>query len=172
VLKKIQPNSRKNMSIYQKARLFAVEAHGSINQLRKYTGEPYHVHVHTVAELVATKTNDEEVLAAACLHDVLEDVAPSMPNYGKETILREFGERVLNLVVELTDVFTKENFPELNRKKRKQAEAERLAQISEEAKLIKRADLFDNNKSITGTSFEKVWLEEKAVLDYVLGTWE
>lgn len=160
------------MSIYQKARLFAVEAHGSIGQVRKYTGEPYHVHVHSVAELVATKTNDEEILAAACLHDILEDVAPTMPNYGREAILQEFGERVLNLVIELTDVFTKENYPDLNRKKRKQAEAERLAQVSEDAKLIKRADLFDNNKSIIGTSFEKVWLQEKAVLDSVIGTWE
>lgn len=160
------------MSIYQKAKMFAVEAHNSIGQVRKYTGEPYHVHVHAVAELVATKTSDEEILAAACLHDVLEDVAPSMAQYGKETILQEFGERVLNLVVELTDVYTKENHPDLNRKKRKQLEAERLAQVSEDAKLIKRADLFDNNKSIMGTSFEKVWLQEKAVLDSVLGTWE
>lgn len=160
------------MSIYEKAKMFAVEAHGSIGQVRKYTGEPYHVHVQAVAELVATKTNDEEILAAACLHDVLEDVAPSMSQYGKETILQEFGERVLNLVVELTDVYTKENHPDLNRKKRKQLEAERLAQVSEDAKLIKRADLFDNNKSIMGTSFEKVWLQEKAVLDSVLGTWE
>lgn len=159
------------MNIYEKAKQFAIEAHDSISQVRKYTGEPYHVHVLTVAELVSTKTNDEEVLASACLHDILEDVAPSMPQYGKEAILREFGERVLSIVVELTDVYTKENYPDLNRKKRKQMEAERLAQISEEAKLIKRADLFDNNKTLMGTSFEKVWLEEKAVLDALLGVW-
>lgn len=160
------------MSLYHKAKMFAVEAHASIGQVRKYTGEPYHVHVHAVAELVATKTNDEEILAAACLHDILEDVAPTMPQYGTETIRKEFGDRVLSLVIELTDIFTKENYPDLNRKKRKQAEAERLAGVSEDAKLIKRADLFDNNKSISGTSFNKVWLEEKAVLDSLIGVWE
>ena len=158
--------------MYEKAKQFAIEAHGSIGQVRKYTGEPYHVHVLTVAELVATKTQDEEILAAACLHDVLEDVAPSKPEYGQEAIRREFGERVLSLVLELTDIYTKENYPELNRKKRKQLEAERLAQSSEDAKLIKRADLFDNNKSLMGTSFEKVWLQEKEVLDSLLGVWE
>ena len=158
------------MSIYEKAKSFAIEAHGSINQVRKFTGEPYHVHVLAVAKLVESKTKDEHVLAAACLHDVLEDVAPIKPEYGKERILQEFGERALSLVVELTDIYTKENFPELNRKKRKQKEAERLAQTSEDAKIIKRADLYDNNLSIMGTSFEKVWLEEKLVLDALIGT--
>lgn len=159
------------MSLYEKAKQFAIEAHTSIGQVSKNVGTPYHLHVLAVAELVSTKTSDEEVLASACLHDILEDVAPQMPQYGAETIRREFGDRVLGIVLELTDVFTKENYPEFNRKKRKQMEAERLAQTSEEAKLIKRADLFDNNKTLMGTSFEKVWLEEKAVLDALLGVW-
>ena len=160
------------MSIYNKAKQFAINAHESIGQVRKYSGEPYHVHVLAVAELVASKTNDEEILAAACLHDVLEDVAPVNPQYSKEVILAEFGSRVLDLVLELTDIYTKENYPDFNRKKRKQLEAERLSQVSEPAKLIKRADLFDNNKSISGTSFERVWLQEKAVLDSILGVWQ
>jgi (p)ppGpp synthase/HD superfamily hydrolase len=160
------------MSIYEKAKNCAIEAHGSINQVRKYTNEPYHVHVLAVAELVSTKTNDEEVLAAACLHDVLEDVAPFMSQYGKDFIRAEFGDRVLSIVEELTDIYTKENYPDLNRKKRKALEADRLSKVSEEAKLIKRADIFDNNKTLMGTSFEKVWLEEKAVLGSLIGTWE
>lgn len=160
------------MNIAIKAELFAIEAHSSINQVRKYTGEPYHVHVVEVARLVRTKTHDDEIVAAAFLHDVLEDVAPSMPQYGEDSIRKEFGERVLSLVLELTDVFTKENYPELNRKKRKSLEAERLSKISEGAKLIKRADLFDNNKTIMGSSFQKAWLEEKEVLDSLLGKWE
>lgn len=159
------------MGIYEKAKQFAIQAHESIGQVRKYTGEPYYVHVLAVAELVASKTNDEEILASACLHDVLEDVAIVNPKYSKETIEKEFGNKVIELVIELTDVYTKENYPHLNRKKRKQLEAERLAQVSEPAKLIKRADLFDNNKSIKGTDFEKIWLEEKAVLDSILGIW-
>lgn len=160
------------MNIALKAKQFAIEAHDSIGQVRKYTGEPYHVHVIAVAELVQSVTSDEEIIAAAYLHDVLEDVAPSMSRYGADVIRQEFGERVLSLVLELTDVYTKENFPELNRKQRKALEADRLSRVSYSAKIIKRADLFDNNKSITGTSFEKVWLEEKAVLDTVVGTWD
>jgi (p)ppGpp synthase/HD superfamily hydrolase len=102
---------------------------------------------------------------------VLEDVEPNNPDFSRERILAEFGERVLKLVIDLTDIYTKENHPDKNRKARKELEAQRLALISDEAKLIKRADLHDNNKSILGTSFEKVWLQEKARLDELLGVW-
>ena len=143
----------------------------SIGQVRQYTGEPYHEHVLRVAELVRTRTQDQEVLAAACLHDVLEDVEPKRPEFGRDAILERFGRRVLDLVLELTDIYTKENHPDKTRKIRKQLEAERLSKVSEEAKLIKRADLHDNGSSFTGTSFEKTWNEEKKVLDELLGAW-
>lgn len=160
------------MNIYEKAKIFAVEAHSSIGQVRKFDGTPYHTHVLRVAELVSSRTEDQEVLAAACLHDVLEDVEPNNPDFSRERILLEFGERVLDLVIELTDVYTKENHPDKNRKTRKELEAQRLSLVSEEAKLIKRADLHDNNQSILGTSFEQTWLREKARLDELLGVWE
>lgn len=159
------------MTLFEKARIFAIAAHSSIGQVRKFNGEPYHNHVLRVAELVSSKTDDQEVLAAACLHDVLEDVEPHNPEFSREKILEEFGLGVLELVLELTDVYTKENFPNLNRKSRKELESQRLSRIGERAKLIKRADLHDNNLSIMGTSFEKTWLEEKKVLDELLGTW-
>lgn len=159
------------MNLFERARLFAIAAHSSIGQVRKFNGEPYHTHVLRVAELVGTRTDDQEVLAAACLHDVLEDVEPHNPEFSREKIIEEFGSGVLELVLELTDVYTKENFPNLNRKSRKELESQRLSKISERAKLIKRADLHDNNSSIMGTSFEKTWLEEKKVLDELLGTW-
>lgn len=159
------------MNAYEKAKLFAIEAHTSIGQVRKFDGSPYHTHVLRVAELVETRNPDQEVLAAACLHDVLEDVEPKNPDFGRDTILREFGPRVLDLVLELTDVYTKENHPDKNRKTRKELEAQRLAGVSEEAKLIKRADLHDNNMSIMGTSFEETWLREKARLDELIGIW-
>lgn len=158
--------------MYEKAKLFAIEAHTSIGQVRKFDGSPYHTHVLRVAKLVETRTQDQEVLAAACLHDVLEDVEPKNPDFSRQRILQEFGQRVLDLVIELTDVYTKENHPDKNRKTRKELEAQRLSLVSEEAKLIKRADLHDNNQSIMGTSFEKVWLQEKARLDELLGKWE
>lgn len=158
------------MNISIKAKQFCVDAHQSIGQTRKYTGEPYHVHPISVAELVQSRTDDQEIVAAAYLHDVLEDVAPTMPQYGADAIRAAFGERVLSIVVELTNEYTKENYPEMNRKARKQAEAERLAKASEGAKIIKRADLFDNSKSIP-ESFS-AWIQEKETLESMIGRWE
>lgn len=159
------------MDVYEKAKIFAILAHTSIGQTRKFDGTPYHTHVLRVAELVSSRTTDREILAAACLHDVLEDVEPNNPEFNRGRILEEFGPRVLDLVIELTDVYTKENHPDKNRKTRKELEAQRLSQVSEDAKLIKRADLHDNNLSILGTSFEQTWLREKARLDELIGTW-
>lgn len=161
-----------DVNLYEKAKLFAIAAHSSIQQVRKFSGDPYHTHVLRVAEMVESRTDDVEVLAAACLHDVLEDVEPKNPEFSRQRIREEFGEGVLELVIELTDIYTTENYPNLNRKARKELETERLSRISERAKVIKRADLCDNHLSLMGTSFEKVWLEEKKRLDEVLGVWE
>ena len=60
-----------------RAKVYAREAHQRIDQRRKYSNLPYHVHLEAVAKLVATVTDDEEMIAAAWLHDVVEYVAPS-----------------------------------------------------------------------------------------------
>ena len=82
-----------------KARDYAISAHARINQLRKYTFQPYDVHLKGVAELVAMVTDDEETIAAAWLHDTVEDTPATF-----EDIEREFGHGVKALVMELTDV--------------------------------------------------------------------
>lgn len=46
---------------------FSDEAHRSVGQVRKYTGEPYIVHPREVAAMVAAHGADEEVIAAALL---------------------------------------------------------------------------------------------------------
>jgi hypothetical protein len=78
----------------------------------------------------------------------------------------EGAEDVLSLVVELTDVYTKESFPAHNRKARKTLEAMRIAQVSDRAKDIKIADIEHNSKSIEkhDPKFAKVFLEEKKEL--------
>lgn len=92
------------MTIIEKAQAFAIERHGP--QLRKYTGEPYWFHLRNVAGIVQEVTQDEETIAAAWLHDVLEDT---------ETKIREveerFGGEVLRIVLALTDCTS----PVLNR---------------------------------------------------------
>ena len=48
----------------------------------------------------------------------------------------------------MTHVYTKEAYPELNRKKRKELEAARIRSTSDEARLIKACDLKDNARTI------------------------
>jgi len=160
-------------NIYKKAKEFSRDAHESIGQKRKVSGGKYYLHTWAVAELVYTKTKDEEILAAACLHDVIEDVFPKNPIYNAGLIQQEFGERVLGLVLELTDEYTKTNYPDLSRKERKRLEAIRISQISEDAKLIKRADLHHNSLEIgVDEFFNKTWLAEKENIEKFIGKWQ
>ena len=154
------------MTKIEMAKQFAHEAHDSIGQKRKYTFEPYWVHTDEVAATVATVTSDEDVIAAAHLHDVLEDVFPLDASFGPTKIRELFGERVLAMVVELTDVYTKENYPKLNRKDRKALERERVNSVSPEAKTVKLADLISNTASIVSQDkdFARVYLREKLAL--------
>lgn len=146
-------------NIVVKAALFATEAHKG--QLRKYDKIPYIAHPAAVAVLVSHMTSDAEMIAAAYLHDVVEDT-----DITHEEIFKEFGLRVAELVYDLTDHFTKERYPHLNRKKRKNLEAKRIGKISKDAQLIKLCDLADNTKSIIkdDPGFASLYLREKAEL--------
>ena len=148
---------------------FAREAHEG--QKRKYTGEDYINHPIEVASLVR-KLNpiNIELQLAAILHDVLEDTKVTheeMRTFLFKILSVEEAKTVFGLVVELTDVFTKEAFPEFNRKKRKELEAERLSFASLDARFIKTMDMKDNLKSIMehDPKFAKVFLAEK---DYLM----
>ena len=143
---------------------FASEAHGSINQKRKYPPEEdYIVHPIAVASIVSLVTDDEDIISAAYLHDVLEDVMPHKPNlYNIDIIEREFGKRVATFVYEMTNVFTPEAFPKFNRRKRKQLENERIATAYPETQTIKLADIIDNSKDMDKIGdFAKKYAEEK-----------
>lgn len=154
-----------------KARELSIQAHESIKQRRKYSDKPYYTHVIAVAEMVASVTDDVDVISAAYLHDVLEDVTPVNSFYNQDWIEREFGVRVLNLVLELTNIYTKKDYPALNRRERKHLEALRISKMSDEAKLIKRADLHHNSTELDDSSFSRLWLEEKSFIDSLIGAW-
>ena len=81
------------MTLVEKALQFASEAHGSIGQKRKYTGEDYIVHPIEVMEIVKSVPHTQEMLAAALLHDTVEDTPATF-----EDIEREFGHEVCILV--------------------------------------------------------------------------
>lgn len=113
---------------------FAAEKH--LSQRRKGCDVvPYINHPIKVAHLLQTtaKETDIELLTAAILHDVLEDTCST------ELELREkFGNRVTNLVVEVTDDMT------LTYEDRKRAQIRHAPFLSPDAKKIKIADKISN----------------------------
>lgn len=153
------------MNIVEKAKNFAHRAHSSINQVRKYTNEPYTVHTDVVSELVREAGEDEIVQAVAHVHDVLEDVLGN-PEFSEEAMRKELGDEVTNLVLEVTNVYTKENYPKFNRSKRKSLERERLSKISKRAKAVKLADITHNVDGLVNhdPGFAKTFLTEKALI--------
>lgn len=141
----------------------ADHAHGE--QVRKYTGEKYIVHPVRVMEMTHQFNHDTCVLAAALLHDVLEDTPVTAEALEKNLLRmmsREEVSKVVQLVVELTDVFVKESYPKLNRRIRKEKEAKRLSEVSADAQTIKYADIIDNVKDIVSqdADFAKVYVRE------------
>ena len=149
--------------LVQRAQIFSTKAHGEIGQVRKYTDEPYIVHPASVAARVMTVSNDEHLIAAAWLHDTVEDTKVTMKD-----IRAEFGETVAGLVESLTDVTTLQVG---NRKIRKEIERQHTAQASLGAKTVKLADLIDNAHSILqydkGFSHKFMW-EMKLLLDVLV----
>ena len=142
---------------------FADQAHGE--QRRKFSDERYIVHPIRVMETCTSYTDDECILAAALLHDVLEDTkvtAEEMERFLMEIMSPIAAARTVELVVELTDIYTKKKYPALNRRARKSKESERLAGISSDAQTIKYADIIDNatNIFVNDPDFAVVFLQE------------
>ena len=143
----------------EKIREFADKAHGS--QLRKYTPERYIVHPVRVMEMCRSYTQNVSILAAALLHDVLEDTSvkeEEMLSFLAGILEHNEAVKTVKLVVELTDIYTKQNYPKWNRKKRKLKESQRIEATSGEAQTIKYADIIDNCKEIVEHDPEFAWV--------------
>jgi (p)ppGpp synthase/HD superfamily hydrolase len=155
-------------NVLQAVRDFADKAHG--DQTRKYSPDRYIVHPVRVMETVREYTSDTAMLAAALLHDVVEDTnvsAGEVLQFLQSLMPPDTANRTLSYVIELTDVFTKSAYPKLNRRARKSREIERLAHTSPESQTIKYADILDNAKDVVehDPDFAKVFLMEyRAVL--------
>lgn len=102
-------------------------------------GTPYINHPLEVADMLTRvgRVNDPEVLAAALLHDTIEDTQTS-----PEEIRTAFGDRVLSLVQECTDDKS------LPKEERKRLQVVNAPHKSDEAKLIKIADKISNLRDI------------------------
>jgi (p)ppGpp synthase/HD superfamily hydrolase len=146
---------------------FAEAAHRG--QKRKYTGEDYIEHPIAVAKRIKNDYGNQNMVCAALLHDVLEDT--DVDHAQLRVFLHQqcnsiAAEQILKLVVELTDVYTNEDFEYLNRAERKRREAFRLRDVSRNAQRIKRADIADNSLTINDhdPKFAAVFNSEKALL--------
>lgn len=141
---------------------FAQHAHGSIGHMRRYTGEPYIVHPLAVAELVRSAPHTDAMIAAALLHDVVEDTPFTLGD-----VMEKFGPDVAELVGWLTDVSRPEHG---NRAARKHLDLLHTAKAPPAAKTIKLADLIDNTKTISrrDPEFWRRYRKEKRALLEVL----
>jgi (p)ppGpp synthase/HD superfamily hydrolase len=152
------------MDIVEKALVFATAAHAAVGQKRKYTGEDYIVHPVEVCAIIKHYSSyyTGEMLAAALLHDVVEDTLVTI-----ELIGVEFGKGVAELVAGLTDVSKPSDG---NRAIRKEIDRQHTAKQPPACKTIKLADLISNTKSIVehDKDFAKVYLKEKERLLEVL----
>ena len=144
------------LTTVQRAELFAQQAHK--DHQRKYTGDPYYVHLDEVRRIVKGAGGSEDMQAAALLHDTVEDTSVT-----SQDIIKEFGSKIAKLVVELTDISKPEDG---NRAVRKAMDRDKLASASAEAQTIKYADLISNGKDImqNDPKFAKVYMKEKADL--------
>ena len=147
-----------DMTPVERAAEFARLAHESINQRRKYTDEPYIVHPARVAELVASVTDDENMLCAAWLHDVVEDTPVTLAQ-----IHEEFGADVAELVRGLTKVSTRSDG---DRASRVAIDRQDTASTDSRTQTIKLADMIANLDGITKQDprFARNYLKEKEQL--------
>jgi (p)ppGpp synthase/HD superfamily hydrolase len=120
--------------LWQSAAAFAARAH--LHQVRKDGVTPYFSHPVRVAMIVANVfgfDDDEETLAAALLHDAIEDTAADY-----DDLHMHFGSRVADIVAALTKDMR------LIERRREEAYDAQLAAGPWEARLIKLADVYDN----------------------------
>ncbi|MCQ2076681.1 MAG: HD domain-containing protein [Bacteroidaceae bacterium] len=134
-------NKYMDSTILDKALHFAVDAHA--NTERRGKGFPYIVHPLEAVAIVATITPDQEMLAAAALHDVVEDTDISI-----DTIREEFGDRVACLVDSESEQKVEGKSETESWHERKQAAINRLANASHDAKIIAMGDKLSNMRAI------------------------
>ena len=145
-------NKYLDTELLDRAIIFAVKAHH--NTERRGKGFPYIVHPLEAMEIVATITPDQELLAAAALHDVIEDTEVTVDE------LREmFGERIARLVHAESDQIDGVLFDGQNEEEtwhaRKQAAIDRLAAAPHDAKIVAMGDKLSNMRAIARDYKEK-----------------
>lgn len=128
-------------TLLDKAILFATKAHKNVE--RRGKGFPYIAHPLEAMSIVATMTNDQELLAAACLHDVIEDT-----DITYDEIKSEFGKRVADLVLAESD----KDIPNMSAADswviRKQLAMDHLSKAPREVKMVALGDKLSNMRAL------------------------
>ena len=114
------------MELVSEAIAFAVKAHDGMR--RKKSGSPYILHPMEAAVIVGTMSDDQNLIAAAALHDVVEDAGVTI-----EEIEEKFGKRVRELVESETE----------NKREELPADATWRIRKEESLEVLKNADDID-----------------------------
>ncbi len=146
------------MTLILRARVFATAAHAAVKQRRKYTEDAYIVHPAAVVGIVESVEHTDAMIAAAWLHDAVEDTGVTL-----DDIRAEFGDEVAGLVYWLTDQSSPEDG---NRATRKAIDRRHSSAAPPMAQTIKLADMIDNTATIEmhDPDFAKVYRHEKRLL--------
>ena len=134
-------NKPLDTTLLDHAIVFAVRAQAGTE--RRGKGFPYIVHPMEAVEIVATMTPDQELLAAAALHDTVEDTDVTI-----EQIRTEFGDRVASFVAAESDEPHQRPDSVENWRARKQAAINRIACASRDAKIVALGDKLSNMRAI------------------------
>ncbi len=132
-----------------KAILFAARAHDGM--IRKKDNTPYILHPLEAAVIVGSMTNDEDVIAAALLHDVVEDTPVTI-----EEVEEGFGTRVKTLVESETEDKRADLPPEDTWRIRKEESLDDLASSDDIAVQM----LWLGDKLANMRSFYRIWQNE------------
>jgi myo-inositol-1(or 4)-monophosphatase len=130
-------NNPLETTFFDKAVKFAIEAHQGTE--RRGKGYPYIIHPMEAASIVATITNDQEMLAAAVLHDTVEDTDVTI-----EQIREQFGDRVAELVQHETAPLD----DSLSWREKKSAQIKQLVDAPYDCKVVALGDKLSNMRVI------------------------
>ena len=128
-------------NVLDQAIIFATKAHEG--QFRKGTQIPYILHPMEAAAIVGTMTTDEEIIAGAVLHDVVEDTDTTV-----DDVINLFGARIGSLVASESENKREALPAESTWKIRKQETLDHLKTASIEVKMITLGDKLSNVRAI------------------------
>lgn len=144
--------------LVERAKYFALNIHGNQHRLNK-ARTLLVKHLEEVVLLVKCSGGSEIEIAAAWLHDVIEDTSVTL-----DEVIDHFDEEVANIVDGLTDL---PEFKSLHTLERKTAQAKRICYLNDSVKRVKLADQISNVRSVADDP-PVHWNAQKC-LDYVNG---